>query len=51
MSAIAVGRVAPPAFSMKFAWRGEIDRAADPVALEAALLDRPPRAELVRSGS
>ena len=36
--------VAPPAFSMKFAWRGEIERAADPVALEAALLDHPARA-------
>ena len=26
---------------MKFAWRGEIERAADPVALQPALLDQP----------
>ena len=46
ISATQSADVAPPAFSMKFACRGEIERAADPVALQPALLDQPPGAEL-----
>ena len=43
--------VAPPAFSMKFAWTGEIRAPPLAVALQAALLDHPPRPELVLAGS